>query len=106
MVPHKTERGKAALKHLVTFEGKKEINGGFRSLRKGRIGFCTLKDVFHPKGRKNSSRGPKAQGMNFYFPRDEINSLKGATTQFFLTAGYENAFHTAILNSANFRKIV
>ena len=32
--------------------------------------------------------------MNFYFPKNEINSLKGATT-----AGYENAVHSDLLNN-------
>ena len=41
-----------------------------------------------------------------FIPRDEINSLKGARTQFFLTTGYENAFHSDILNNAIFREIV
>ena len=41
-----------------------------------------------------------------FIPRDEINSLKGATTQFFLTIGYENAFHSEILFDIIFRQNV
>ena len=52
------------------------------------LGCCTLQDVFHPSGSKNSSLGPSALGMNFFFPWDEIHPL-GCKTQFFLSAGYE-----------------
>ena len=80
--------------------------GNFVTYGKDELCFAPFRLHFIPREEKNSSRGLKAQGMNFYFPRDEINSLKGARTQFFLTAGYENAFHTAILNNAIFREIV
>ena len=93
--------------------------GEFRNLWEGRIGFCTLKAVFHPKGWIASWREkkfiPRAEGPRDEFfhpwrmqfiPRDEINSLKGATTQFFLTIGYENAFHSEILFDIIFRQNV
>ena len=61
----------------------------FRNLWSGRIGLLHPSGcLFHPSGSKNSSLGPSALGMNFFFPWDEIHP-SGCKTQFFLSAGYE-----------------
>ena len=52
------------------------------------LGCCTLQADFIPREVKNSSLGPSALGMNFFFPWDEIHP-SGCKTQFFLSAGYE-----------------
>ena len=53
------------------------------------LGCCTLQAVyFIPREVKNSSLGPSALGMNFFFPWDEIHP-SGCKTQFFISAGYE-----------------
>ena len=66
-------------------------NGEFCNLLEGRIGFCTLKTAFHPKG------------WIFYFLKDAIYPEgwnRREQIQFFLTVDYENAFHSDILNNA------
>ena len=61
----------------------------FRNQRSGRIGLLhPLGCYFIPREVKNSSLGPSALGMNFFFPWDEIHP-SGCKTQFFLSAGYE-----------------
>ena len=53
------------------------------------LGCCTLQAVyFIPREVKNSSLGPSALGMNFFFPWDEIHPSE-CKTQFFLSPGYE-----------------
>ena len=72
--------------------------GNFLTYGKEELGFAPLRLYFIPR-----AEGPRDE---FFTSRGMKYSLKGATTQFFLTAGYENAFHTAILNNAIFREIV
>ena len=61
---------------------------------------CTLQAVFHPSGSKNSSLGPSALGMNFFFPWDEMQP-SGCKTQFFLSIGYEipHFFYESLLSN-------
>ena len=54
----------------------------FRNLLSGRIGFCNLqagyfipRDKLHSSGRKNSSLGPSALGMNFFNLQNVIHPL-------------------------------
>ena len=50
----------------------------FRALQEGRIGFCNLKAVIHPEGRR-----PKGW---IFTPEGWIRQPEGCKTQFFLTA--------------------
>ena len=66
---------KCALKFTLTICYKNFSllhNGEFRKLRKGTIGFCTLKAAFHPKGWIAKPEGRIVFNPKGRSPRDEI----------------------------------